>query len=110
MAKEHTQYSGFLNSSGVPLTSSNQDGGKERKKHTSMAKKKDPVLNNTLYGFRKKQDIIDEIRVSASTLGLSLARIPLLSFIGQQWRIKSKLARKLWLTWSLSSPPPVCTC
>ena len=36
-----------------------------------MARRKDPVLNNTLYSFRKKQDIIDEIRVSANTLGLS---------------------------------------
>ena len=36
-----------------------------------MAKKKDPVLNNTPYSFRKKQDIIYEIKVSANTLGLS---------------------------------------
>ncbi len=51
-AKEHTQHSGFLNPAGVPITSSNQDGGKETKEHTSMAKRKGPVLNNTLYSFR----------------------------------------------------------
>ncbi len=36
-----------------------------------MTKRKDPVLSNTLYSFRRKQDIIEEIRESANTLGLS---------------------------------------
>jgi hypothetical protein len=36
-----------------------------------MVKRRDPVLNNTLYSFRRKQDIIEEIRESANTLGLS---------------------------------------
>ena len=66
--KEHAQ---DMHSSNAPPTSSNQDGGKDKKEHTSLAKKKDPVLNYTSYSFRKKQDIIDEIRVSANTLGLS---------------------------------------
>ena len=51
-----------LHSSSAPPTSSNQDGGKEKKEHTSMVKKRDPVLNNTPYSFRKKQDIIEEIQ------------------------------------------------
>ena len=68
MVKENAQ---DIHSSGAPPTSFNQDGGKEKKEHTSLPKKKDPVLNYTPYSFRKKQDIIDEIRVSANTLGLS---------------------------------------
>jgi hypothetical protein len=109
MAKEHTQYSGFLNSSGVPLTSSNQDGGKERKEHTSMAKKKDPVLNNTLYSFRKKQDIIDEIRVSANTLGLSRSDSSLVfyrSTVDEQVKVTKKALAYV----EFSSPQSVCTC
>ncbi len=91
MAKEHDQY---MHSSSAPPTSSNQDGGKEKKEHTSMAKKKDPVLINTPYSFRKKkQDIIDEIRVSANTLGLSRSDTSLVfyrSTVGDQVRVSKK--------------------
>ncbi len=57
--------------SSAPLTSSNKDGLKRRKEHTSLAKKKDPVLDNSPNSFRRKQDIIEEIKESAKTLGLS---------------------------------------
>ena len=62
-----------MHSSSEPPTSSNQDGDKAKKEHASLAKKKekDPVLWNTPYSFRKRQDILDEIKESASTLGLS---------------------------------------
>jgi hypothetical protein len=53
-----------------PPTSSNKDGYKGKKEHTSPGKKKDPVLDNTPYSFRRKQDIIQEIAESAKTLGL----------------------------------------
>ncbi len=58
-----------------------------------MAKRKDPVLNNTLYSFRKKQDIIDEIRVSASTLGLSRSDTSLVfyrSTVDEQVKVSMK--------------------
>jgi hypothetical protein len=87
------QYSGFLNPAGVPITSSNQDGGKETKEHTLMAKKKNPVLNSTLYSFRKKQDIIDEIRVSTNTLGLSRSDTSLVfyrSTVDEQVKVSMK--------------------
>jgi hypothetical protein len=90
MAKEHAQ---DMHSSSAPPTSSNQDGGKEKKEHTSMAKKKDPVLTNTPYSFRKKQDIIDEIRVSANTLGLSRSDTSLVfyrSIVDDQVRVSKK--------------------
>ncbi len=54
-----------------PPTSSNKDGWKGKKEHTSLAKKKDPVLDNSPNSFRRKQDIIEEIKESAKTLGLS---------------------------------------
>jgi hypothetical protein len=60
-----------MHSSSAPHTSSNKDGVEEKKEHTSLAKKRDPVLYNSPYSFRRKQDIIDEIKESANTLGLS---------------------------------------
>jgi hypothetical protein len=62
---------GELDSSRAPPTSSNKDGVKE--KHTSLAKKRDPVLNNPPSNSRRKQDIINEIEESAKTLSLSRA-------------------------------------
>jgi hypothetical protein len=70
-ATEHTQYSGHLNSAGVPLTSFNQDGVKEKKEQAPLAKKRDPVLNNPPSSVRRKNDIINEIEESAKTLSLS---------------------------------------
>jgi chromosome segregation ATPase len=60
-----------IHSSSAPHTSSNKDGVKEKKEHTSLTKKRDHVLYNSAYSFRRKQDIIDEIKESANTLGLS---------------------------------------
>ena len=46
VAKEHGQH---MHSSSEPPTSSNQDGGKDKKEHTSLAKRKDLVLRGTPY-------------------------------------------------------------
>ncbi len=58
-------------SSSAPPTSSNKNGFNGNKEHTSPARKKDPVLDNSPNSFRRKQDIIEEIQESAKTLGLS---------------------------------------
>ena len=58
-----------------------------------MANKRDPVLNYTPYSFRKKQDIIDEIRVSADTLGLSRSETSLVfyrSTVEEQVKVSMK--------------------
>ena len=55
----------------VPLTSSNQDGGKERKGQSSSTKRRDPVLYNPPSSARRKNDIITEIEESAKTLSLT---------------------------------------
>jgi hypothetical protein len=68
---ELTQHSDHLNSADVPLTSFNQDGVKEKKEQTSLAKKRDPVLNNPPSSVRRKNDIINEIEESAKTHSLS---------------------------------------
>ncbi len=60
---------GAIDSSRAPPTSSDKDGVKE--KHTSLGKKRDPVLNNPPSNSRRKQDIISEIEESAKTLSLS---------------------------------------
>ena len=65
--KEHVQ---DMHSSKAPPTSSNQDGSKDKNGRASLTKRKDPVLQNTPHSFRTKQDIIDEIKESANTLGL----------------------------------------
>jgi hypothetical protein len=70
-ATEPTQRWGDLNASGAPLTSFNQDGVKGKKEHSSLAKKRDPVLNNPPSSVRRKRDIINEIEESAKTLSLS---------------------------------------
>jgi hypothetical protein len=65
-----TQHNGPVNSAGLPLTSFNQDGVKDKKEQTSHAKKRDPVLNNPPSSVRRKNDIIDEIEESAKNLSL----------------------------------------
>ncbi len=58
-----------------------------------MAKKKYPVLNNSPYSFRKKKDIIEEIRVSANTLGLSRSDASLVfcrSTVDEQIKVSMK--------------------
>jgi hypothetical protein len=58
-----------------------------------MVKRKDPVLNNTLYSFRKKQDIFEEIRESANTLGLSRSDTSLVfyrSTVDEQVKVTKK--------------------
>jgi hypothetical protein len=66
-----TQHSGSVHSAGLPLTSFNQDGVKEKKEQTSHAKKRDPVLNNPPSSVRRKNDIINEIEESTKTLSLT---------------------------------------
>ncbi len=68
---ELTQHGGPADSAGIPLTSSNQDGVREKKKQTSPARKRDPVLNNPPSSVRRKNEIINEIEESAKTLSLS---------------------------------------
>jgi hypothetical protein len=63
---------GTANSAGLPHTSSNQDGVREKKKQSSPARKRDPVLNNPPSSVRRKNDIINEIEESAKTLSLSV--------------------------------------
>jgi hypothetical protein len=70
-AAELSHHGGLANSSGLPLTSFNQDGVREKKEQTSHAKKRDPVLNNPPSNVRRKNDIIDEIEESAKTFSLS---------------------------------------
>jgi hypothetical protein len=53
-----------------PPISSNRDGLKRSNEHTSLAKKRDPVLHRSLGSARKKQDVINDIEESATTLGL----------------------------------------
>jgi hypothetical protein len=60
-----------VKSASAPLTSSNQDGVKGKKEHSSLARKRDPVLNNPPSSVRRKHDIINEIEESAKTLSLS---------------------------------------
>jgi hypothetical protein len=52
-------------------TSSNRDGLKGRNEHTSLGKKRDPVLHSSLGSARRKQDVIRDIEESATILGLS---------------------------------------
>ncbi len=82
-----------LHSSSAPPTSSNKDGLKGSKDHSSPAKKRDPVLHNSPYSFRRKQDIIDEIKESANTLGLSRSDTSLVfhrSAVDDQVRVSKK--------------------
>jgi hypothetical protein len=68
---ELSQHVGPSSSAGIPLTSFNQDGVREKKKQTSPVRKRDPVLDNPPSSVRRKNDIINEIEESAKTLKLS---------------------------------------
>jgi hypothetical protein len=70
-AAELAQHGGPVSSAGLPLTSFNQDGVKDKKEQTSHAKKRDPVLNKPPSSVRRKNDIINEIEESARTHSLS---------------------------------------
>jgi hypothetical protein len=76
-AAELSQPGGPGNSTGAPLTSSNQDGGndgvKEKKGQFALAKRRvfDPVLTNPPSSVRRKNDIINEIEESAKTFSLT---------------------------------------
>jgi hypothetical protein len=65
------QQGGSANSAGLPHTSFNQVGVREKRKQTSPVKKRDPVLNNPPSSVRRKSDIINEIEESAKTFSLS---------------------------------------
>jgi hypothetical protein len=69
--KSRSRKEKWSNSACVPLTSFNQDGVQEKKEQTSLARKRDPVLNNPPSSVGRKNDIIKEIEESAKTLSLS---------------------------------------
>jgi hypothetical protein len=70
---ELSQHIGPSRSAGVPHTSFNQVGYKEKKEQFSQAKRRvyDPVLTNPPGCVRRKSDIINEIEESAKTFSLS---------------------------------------
>ncbi len=55
----------------IPPTSTNRDGLKGKNLHTSPPRRRDPVLCSPLSSVRRKQDIINDMEESATTLGLS---------------------------------------
>ncbi len=100
-----------MNSAGLPLTSFNQDGVKEKKEQTSQAKKRDPVLNNPPSSVKRKNDIINEIEESAKTLSLSgkdTSFVFYRSNIDDQVVVTKKALA--YVLWSQLSPQPACTC